>query len=287
VLGTTLWRSDRLRITVTPIEPKTPGQESFTENGTTPHPRMSDRLPVYQTESSLTAELPFRCSFEFYVDEANMPRPAPFTPASVSAELHFHDVSGKFQQIFPTSDSRPVYQGAGRPLSTGSRDILEMIFNRNGQLSVKARLEDPDTHITRVYDDRIQIRADRSAERPPAPPQTPKVEGCTGWEKNPEGFVKYVASYVAIHEVNPVIDTRVRLVGCKDPHECTVAFPNGLNMTIIWQTSDRRVMAKWEDQGAIQRHVYTYSCAVGGVTFKPFASSSTPAPATPSKGPVK
>jgi hypothetical protein len=286
VLGSTLWRSDRLRITVTPIEPKTPPQESFTENGSTPHPRMSDRLPVYQTESGQVVELPFRCHFEFLVDEAGMPRPMPFRPPRVSANLHFRDVSSKVQQIIGTTESRPVYQGAGRPLSLSAGGFLEGMFNRNGQLAVTARLEDPDTHITRVYDDRIQIRADRSAERTPTPPQTPKVEGCTGWEKNPEGFVKYVASYVAVHEVNPVIDTRVRLVGCKDPHECTVAFPNGLNMTVIWQISDRRIMAKWEDQGATQRHVYTYSCAVGGVTLKPFASSSTPAP-TPAKGPVK
>jgi Domain of unknown function (DUF4157)/Lysine-specific metallo-endopeptidase len=287
VLGSTLWRSDRLRITITPIEPKTPGQESFIENGTTPHPRMSDRLPVYQVGSGMTAELPFRCRFEFYVDEADMPRPAPFTPPRVSATLNFHDVSGKFQQIFPTEDSRPVYQVAGQPLSTAGSDSLEMLFNRNGQLAITARLEDPDTHMTRVYNDLIQIQADRSAERPPAPPQTPKVEGCTGWEKNPEGFVKYIATYVAVNEINPVIDTRVQLVGCKDPHECNVAFPNGLNMTLIWEISNRRIMAKWEDQGAIQRHVYTYSCAIGRVTLTPFAASSTPAPATPSKGSVK
>jgi hypothetical protein len=194
VLGSTLWRSDRLRITVTPIEPKIPGQESFTENGSSPHQRISDRLPVYQTEQGQAAELPFKCSFDFFVDDANMSRPAPFTPPRLSASLHFRDASAKIQQIIGTTETRPVYQGAGRRLSSAG-GFLEGIFNRNGQLAVKARLEDPDTHITRVYDDLIQIRADRSAEKTAVVPQ---VEGCTGWEKNPEGFVKYVATYVAI-----------------------------------------------------------------------------------------
>ena len=281
VLGSTLWKSDRLRITVTPIEPLTPPQESFIENGTAPHPRMSDRLPIYQTESGQAVELPFRCRFEFLVDEADMPRPMPFTPPRVSAELHFQDASRKFQSIFPTSDSRPVYQGAGRPLSIGGSDILNMMFNRTGQLAVTARLEDPDTHITRVYDDRIQIRADRSAERPPVPPHMPKVEGCTGWEKNPEGFVKYVASYVAIHEINPVVDTNVRLTGCNDSHQCTVAFPDGLNMTILWGPAAHKVLAKWDDHGLSQRRVYDYSCAVGRVILVPYVPPGTPAPATP------
>jgi hypothetical protein len=272
VLGSTLWKSDRLRITVMPIEPKIPGQDSFTENGTTPHQRISDRLPVYQTESGQAVELPFRCSFDFFVDDENMPRPAPFTPPRLSASLHFRDASAKIQQIIGTTETRPVYQGPGRRLSTSAGGFLEGIFNRNGQLSVKARLEDLDTHITRVYDDRIQIRADRSAEKTAVVPQ---VEGCTGWEKTPEGFVKQVATYIAVHEINPVIDTRVSLAGCKDPHECTVAFPNGLNMTVIWQPSNSRVLVKWDEQGITQRRVYDYSCAVGRLKLVPYIPRST------------
>jgi hypothetical protein len=272
VLGSTLWRSDRLRIVVTPIEPKTPGQDSFTENGSTPHPRMSDRLPLYQTEPGLAVELPFRCRFEFLVDEAALPRPLPFTPPRVSAELHFHDASGKYHHIAPTMDKRPVYQGGGRPLYISGADVLDMTINRNGRLNVKARLEDSDTHFTRVYDDIIQVRADRSAEKPAVQPQ---VEGCTGWEKNPEGFVKEVASYVAIHEVNPVIDTRSRVAGCSNPHECTVVFPDGLNMTILWGPAARKVIAKWDDQGTAQRRVYDYSCAVGRVKLTPYTPPAT------------
>jgi hypothetical protein len=66
---------------------------------------MSDRLPVYQTEPGQAAELPFRCDFEFFVDDANMPRPAPFKPPRVSATLHFHDASRKIQQIFGTTET--------------------------------------------------------------------------------------------------------------------------------------------------------------------------------------
>lgn len=272
VLGSTRWRSESLRIVVTPIEPQTPGQESFTENGSSPHLRMSDRLPVYQTEPGQAVELPVRCRFEFFVDEMALPRPMPFTPPRVSAELNFDDATGKYRHIAPAMDKRPAYQGAGRPLSIRSADVLQMAINRNGRLNVKARLEDPDTHFTRVYDDTIEIRADRSAEKPAVQPQ---VEGCTGWEKNPEGFVKEVANYVAIHEVNPVIDTRSRVAGCSNPHECTVVFPNGLNMTIIWGPAAHKVIAKWDDQGTAQRRVYDYSCAVGRVKLTPYTPPAT------------
>jgi hypothetical protein len=57
-------------------------------------------------------------------------------------------------------------------------------------------------------------------------------------------------------------DTRVRLTGCNNSPG-TVAFPDGLNMTILWGPAAHKVIAKWDDQGLSQRRVYGYSCAVG------------------------
>ncbi len=275
VLGSGRWISEALTIRVTPIEPKTPPQVAYDEDGRL-HQRMSHMLPVYQGPAGQASQLPFRCRVEFLVDFSSTPRPAPFTPPRVSASLAFRSVSGNTIRS-ANEDARPVYAGAGRPLSTRFGSFLDMTFTENGPLKMEARLEDPDTRITRVYDDTIQIEADRSAGPTAAAVQAPQVEGCTGWEKNPEGFIQQITSYVAVHEINPVMDTNARLAGCQDPHECAVTFPNGLSMTVIWSPGTQRVLAKWDDQGGTTRRVYAYSCAVGKVTLTPLPPPSAPA----------
>jgi hypothetical protein len=279
VLGSGRWMSEALTIRVTPIEPKTPAQVAYDEDGRL-HQRMSHMLPLYQGPPGQAEQLPFECRVEFLVDISSTPRPAPFTPPRVSASLAFQGSSGNTNRS-ADEDARPVYEGAGRPLSTRFGSFFAMTFTENGPLRMEARLEDPDTRITRVYDDTVQIEADRSPGPTAAAVQAPQVEGCQGWEKNPEGFVKYIASHVAIHEINPVMDTNARLAGCKDPHECAVTFPNGLSMTLIWSPGIHRVLAKWDDQGGTKRHVYTYSCAVGKVTLSPLLPPSAPAPKGP------
>ena len=100
----------------------------------------------------------------FYVDAEGLPRPAPFTPPSVSASLAFTpDGRGAPTDERKVADARPTYAGPGRWLRTSFGDVVSMSAPGSGTLGVVARLADPDARTTVDYTDEIPCRLEPCA----------------------------------------------------------------------------------------------------------------------------
>jgi hypothetical protein len=152
------WSSDTLEVSLEPLKPTTPPQISYAENGFLSQ-RMSSSLPLYQGPFCQNVTLPFECNVFFQVDYSDVARPQPFTPPQVSVEFEFSPPRGGFK--FSKSDKKPTYVGQGKPLKTSFGSHFNFGLAENGPFKMTFKLFDPDTGITRLYDDTINIEAKR------------------------------------------------------------------------------------------------------------------------------
>ncbi len=152
------WNTDTLEVNLAPLNPKVPSQLDYTENGFL-HQRLSNDLPLYRGPFCQNSRLPFQCNVEFRVDYSDDGRPQPFTPPQVSVAFEFAPPQGGFRRN--ESDSKPGYAGKGEPLRTSFPRRFDFTLDDNGPFSMKLELRDPDTGITRTYQDTIQIEAKR------------------------------------------------------------------------------------------------------------------------------
>jgi len=152
------WSTDTIEIRFEPLDPTTSDQVSYTENGFLSQ-RMSSLLPLYRGPFCQNVTLPFRCNVEFRVDYSDDPRPQPFTPPQASVEFTFAPPQGGF--TVSHSDPAAAYAGQDLPLRTSFGTNFNLNLSENGPLRTRFRIHDPDTGITRLYDDTIQVEAKR------------------------------------------------------------------------------------------------------------------------------
>jgi len=98
----------------------------------------------------------FRIQVHFAVDYYSEGRPLPFTPPQVSASFQWRLFGSPFNRT--ESDLRPLYRGEGSPLQTRFPEQFDLFFDQSGPLQMRFELKDPDTNITRVYNDTIEIQ---------------------------------------------------------------------------------------------------------------------------------
>lgn len=168
ILGDPGWTSNRVRIHVTPIVPAAPAGARYVESGTR-HTRVSTDLPVYLGPDFQSVPLPFRCEVLFAVDLSTEARPSPFTPPRASVLFDYTSRASTFRR--EERDPRVDYAGAGAALDTTFPTEFTLTLRGNGTLHLRFELADPDSGVTRVYDDRIQVEADRLRDIP-APGRT-------------------------------------------------------------------------------------------------------------------
>lgn len=154
VLGSKAWTPDDISVDITQEAPRL-SQYIYTEDAKK-HERVSNDLPVYQPSGTATSPLPYRVGVLFVVEPSGTPRPAPFTPPLVSAELEFIAAVGGFKKAY--SDARPIYTRSSNILRTKIPTPFSFNFSHAGSFHMKFQLEDPDTKTTRIYDDTIQIK---------------------------------------------------------------------------------------------------------------------------------
>jgi hypothetical protein len=152
------WSTDTLEIRFIPLDPTTPPQESYTENGFLSQ-RMSSKLPNYRGPFCQNVTLPFKCDVEFRLDYLDDARPQPFTPPQVSVLFEFLPGKGGFS--ISKSDNNPSYGGQDMPLKTNFGTRFNLSLDDNAPFHMKFQLADPDTGITRIYDDTINVEAKR------------------------------------------------------------------------------------------------------------------------------
>jgi hypothetical protein len=152
------WSTDTIEIRLIPIDPTVGSMNHYTVNGFLDQ-RMSANLPLYQGPFCQNVTLPFTCDVEFRVDYSDDPRPQPFTPPQVSVEFTFAPPHGGF--MVSHTDNAAAYGGQDLPLRTNFGTHFNLSLSENGPFRMRFRLHDPDTGITRLYDDTIQIEAKR------------------------------------------------------------------------------------------------------------------------------
>ena len=156
ILGGPRWTPDDINISVTPRQPKS-SKFMYTESGRT-HERLSNDLPVAQIPAPLLPlQNNYRLQVDFLVDyAAGGGRPLPFTAPALIAEFHYSSPGEKFDRR--ESDLRPVYQGEGHGLQTKFKPEFEFSIVTSGSMRMRFELKDPDTNVTRIYDDSIQLQ---------------------------------------------------------------------------------------------------------------------------------
>lgn len=155
------WQAARdLAIEMEPSDPTTPPQVFYIEAGPGLSQRMSRNLPVYQGAFCQNSLLPFNGEVRFDVDTTGDPRDQPFTPPTVSVDFRFSPRGGKGVSR-SNVDSSPQYTGAGQPLKTSFPGTFAFTLDDNGPFSMTLKMFDPDSGLTRLYDDTIQVVAKR------------------------------------------------------------------------------------------------------------------------------
>lgn len=165
VFGSAKWTPNDIFIWVQPIRPKT-NKFKYIEDATT-HDRMSQDLPVFTPppRKEFEPRENFVLTIEYLIDAGDA-RPAPFTPPHISEEFHYKVTGGGFDR--KEADDRPLYMGNGKPLNTRFFTIHDFPLDQPGTFQMHLSLFDPDTKVTRIYDDTIQVQA-----APPATTGTP------------------------------------------------------------------------------------------------------------------
>lgn len=158
VLGSAAWRTDLLRIHFRPTLRATLPRTTYEESGNR-HDRLSNDLPVYQGPDFQRTSLPFNCQVLFALDTAATPRPAPFTPPRANILFEFNGRRGAFRRA--EQDPRADYTGANAALRTTFPTDFNFSLAANGTLHTRFELIDPDSGITRVYDDTMAVEVER------------------------------------------------------------------------------------------------------------------------------
>ena len=156
ILGGSQWSPDDIHISVQPLQPKS-SKFMYTESGSV-HGRLSSDLPIAQIPAPLLLlQTNCRLRVDFLVDYGGGGgRPLPFRAPALIAEFHYSAPGEKFDR--KESDLRPVYQGEGQGLQTKFKPEFEFSIVTSGSLQMRFELKDPDTNVTRIYDDTIQLQ---------------------------------------------------------------------------------------------------------------------------------
>jgi hypothetical protein len=94
----------------------------------------------------------------FHVDFLGVPRPKPFTAPEVSIDLQFVIQEGGVDKVIfhqTQTDAHPVYTTPGAALLTTFGMKFKISTNKNGKFKVIAKMKDPDTGLSMVYNDEI------------------------------------------------------------------------------------------------------------------------------------
>jgi hypothetical protein len=161
VFGSSTWNKDMLSVSLY-LETAIPGAKRFYDERATVHHRLSQDVPVYEGPDCQASILPFAFSGVFLIDEASSRRPGPFPPPILTLEYVFDsDIGHDHANSGKQSDAKPQYSGPGIGLRTPLGDKISLTLQRNGTLTTKVRMEDPDTSTVRQYNDQIPVFADR------------------------------------------------------------------------------------------------------------------------------
>jgi hypothetical protein len=149
------WSPDEISIDVTPREPKA-AKYTYYESGKY-HERISQDMPVAKVSSPANngGKDNFRVGINYLVDSGGMNRPLPFSPPQLSGKFKYVAPTAGFERKF--EDNRPVYQGDGQNLVTKFPQEQSLKLTENGSLEMRFELKDPDSSITRVHDDTLQV----------------------------------------------------------------------------------------------------------------------------------
>lgn len=165
VFGNPAWTSAAIAIHFNVSQPI---HRSYEESGAK-HTRLSSEVPVYQGPDCLSSQLPFECSTTFFVDSGGNERPAPFKPPRLATKFAFKSTGAGARIDRSQEDPNPVYQGAGFNLKTPLGDPVKLTFADNGILGIRITLDDPDSGVSRQYEDSLQVEAVRPCNAPAAP----------------------------------------------------------------------------------------------------------------------
>ncbi len=145
------WSPDDISIDVTPQVPKA-AKYTYYESGQD-HERISQDMPIAQVKAGGTDN--FKVLVNYLVDIGSKQRPLPFSPPQLSGLFRFVAPNKGFERKF--SDPRPVYHGDGQNLETKFPREQSLRLDENGSLEMRFELKDPDSKVTRVYDDTLQV----------------------------------------------------------------------------------------------------------------------------------
>ncbi|HKQ51308.1 MAG TPA: M35 family metallo-endopeptidase, partial [Pyrinomonadaceae bacterium] len=166
ILGSSAWSADDLRIFVLPTKPAMVAGLSYYESGRG-NLKVSNNMPVYHGPLCQKSNLPFECKVLFAVDSSANPRPAPFTPPRLSVEFEYPTVSSPIKESH--TDPRADYVAAEAALATKLPREFKFTFLHDGPFNMKFELQDPDTGITRVYQDTINLMTQGPCSPGPIP----------------------------------------------------------------------------------------------------------------------
>jgi hypothetical protein len=154
VLGAaSTWSPDHIGIDVRPIAPK--GREfEYSESGLS-HERLSADLPLARLAPAGAGQAEnFRIEVRFRVDVFQQGRPFPFMMPAVGVSFRYASLAGNIDDN--RLDLHPRYRGDGQALRTFGPQFAYRI-GASGTMTMRFELKDPDTNITRVYDDTLQL----------------------------------------------------------------------------------------------------------------------------------
>jgi hypothetical protein len=93
----------------------------------------------------------------FHVDADIQPRPQPFRPPIVSMLIEVITAQGNSKFFQRKTDSKPIYQGAGRPLKTSFGQNLKVPLSPGDILRVTLQMNDLSSGTTFDYLDNISV----------------------------------------------------------------------------------------------------------------------------------
>ena len=151
ILGSTAWTRDEISIWFIPTVPR--GSQYHYAESLTEHSRLSAEIPVYQSKGVPV----FEAEVNFGVDSYGKERPPPFTPPRVSVDFTLPERRGT--RSVRHDDARPIHSPGGF-LQTRFPRSFRFQLTVGGPVRMTFRLEDPDTALTLVYDDTIEMLQD-------------------------------------------------------------------------------------------------------------------------------
>jgi len=170
IVGSAAWTTDQLAIYYTPTVPVSAAKSTYLESGTT-HERQSKDVPLYAGTQCEKSALPFKFDVAFSVDSAGKERPGPYQAPRVAVEYSLDAPGSTVQGTDRDPETTPPRE-AGYALATKLKPV-DVQLDQNGPFHIKITLEDPDSGVTRIYEDVIQVLAVRPCDMPDRPKGTP------------------------------------------------------------------------------------------------------------------